>query len=162
MTSLVMLWEPHDAAVVLRERFGHDGAPGAAAWLGSVLSQDFGRQMASCDKIVMSDSNALAWLQTFDGDRLILKWSSGRDRFAGLEAFGRGHGLAAARGAAGLGSSSRCGRRLQVARDGVSVGLQQVLPGHLLDVNEPAEVFAAGAMLAELHTALARGLSHPS
>ncbi|NHB84630.1 hypothetical protein G7085_08475 [Tessaracoccus sp. HDW20] len=70
-----MLWEPHDAAVVLRERFGHDGAPGAAAWLGSVLSQDFGRQMASCDKIVMSDSNALAWLQTFDGDRLILKWS---------------------------------------------------------------------------------------
>ena len=86
MTSLVMLWEPHDAAVVLRERFGHDGAPGAAAWLGSVLSQDFGRQMASCDKIVMSDSNALAWLQTFDGDRPILTWSVNKDRFAGLAA----------------------------------------------------------------------------
>ena len=145
------------------KRFGHDGAPGAAAWLGSVLSQDFGRQMASCDKIVMSDSNALAWLQTFDGDRLILKWSVNKDRFAGLEALAavtdwlRREGLPVSAPVRAVGGG--CRSRVTVSE---ASGLRQVLPGHLLDVNEPAEVFAAGAMLAELHTALDAALRDPS
>jgi homoserine kinase type II len=45
--------------------------------------------------------------------------------------------------------------RLQAEVDGVSIGVQRVIEGDLLDTADPAQVWAAGAVLARLHDALA-------
>ncbi|GAA3519239.1 phosphotransferase [Nocardioides daeguensis] len=45
--------------------------------------------------------------------------------------------------------------RLQVEVDGVSMGLQHEIRGELLDTADQRQVRAAGAVLAELHDALA-------
>lgn len=45
--------------------------------------------------------------------------------------------------------------KVQVEVDGVSLGLQQVIDGELLDIDDPRQVRAAGEMLARMHAALA-------
>lgn len=155
MTSLEMLWERTNPAEALRERFGLADAAAATAWVARVLGEEYGVRLAHCDRIVMSHLNALAWVRAADGTRLILKWTPQSSEFPRLAALAEvsawleDHGVPASVPLRAL----RGGR--QVERDGVSLGLQRVIDGDLLDVTDADEVRAAGVMLARMHEALA-------
>lgn len=149
-----MLWESHDPEAALRERFGLDGGPAAARWVAATLGEHWGLTIDACDRIVISDRNALAWVRGPSG-RLLAKWSVAPRRFPRLAEVARlTHWL----GGRGLPVSAPVPTRdgaLQVETHGVSMGLQRQIDGDLLDASDPRQVRAAGAVLARLHEALA-------
>ncbi|WP_420367232.1 phosphotransferase [Curtobacterium sp. L1-20] len=148
-----MLWAQDDPAEVLRDRFGFADAEAVGDWVTSTVERHWGVRVGSQERVVISDSNALAWLRAGD-DRLLLKWSVARDRFERL-AFAAT--VTASLGTLGLPVSTPVPTlegEVQVTSDGVSVGLQRVIEGSHLDVGDPDQVRAAGAMLARLHDAL--------
>ncbi|WP_137291819.1 phosphotransferase enzyme family protein [Nocardioides dongxiaopingii] len=149
-----LLWEDGDPHAALRARFGFADAVAAAAWVAAVVEAEWGLEVGSVDRVVISDSNALAWLATPAGP-MIAKWSAAPDRFAHLDAVARltrwldGRGLPVSAPVCSLGGVP------QVRVAGVSMNLQRVMTGDLLDVGRPEQVWAAGAVLARLHGALA-------
>lgn len=151
--GITMLWETADAAEALRDRFGFASEEDAARWVVATVRERWGVAASACTRIVMSDRNALAWIAT-DGGQVLLKWCVEPSRFPRL--------AVAADVAAWLGDRelpvsvpvpARDGS-VQVEVDGVSAGLQRVLVGELLDVDDPAAVRSVGRVLAELHDAL--------
>ncbi|UAL31921.1 phosphotransferase [Nocardioides rotundus] len=149
-----MLWEATDPQRVLSERFGFGGGGEAAAWVIETLDRHRGIRVDAVERIVMSDHNALAWLHT-DAGRLLAKWSVAPDRFARLAALAR---LTSRMGERGVPVSVPLTTidghdQLQVA--GVSLGVQRVVDGALLDVADEEQVRSAGVTLARLHDALA-------
>ncbi|WP_309105231.1 hypothetical protein, partial [Microbacterium sp.] len=82
---LQMLWEPNDPAEVMRRRFGFGSEAAAAGWVGALLRSHWGREVTACERIVMSDMNALAWVRV-GSTRMIAKWSPVTERFARLDA----------------------------------------------------------------------------
>lgn len=150
-----MLWEPDAPDVVLRERFGLADAAAAERWLTQVLAERWGLRVEGCQRVVMSSANALAWVTTASGP-VVAKWSVDPDRFARLAQVAD---LTAWLGTQGLPVSApvpALDGAAQVSVDGVSLGVQRVVPGALLDVGDLAQVHATGAALARLHLALAR------
>lgn len=151
---MTMLWEAHEPYGALLARFGFDGADDAARWLASVLAAQWGVTMLSCERVVISAGNALAWITT-DAGPLVAKWSAVSKlhprlaEVAALTAWLDDRGLpmsapiASSRGA------------LQVEIDGMSVGLQAVVDGGHLDAGDDDQVYDAGVVLARLHLALA-------
>ncbi len=153
--TVEMLWEAHDPHRALRDRFGFDEPAEAGRWVVELLGTYWGVKAGPCERIVMSDHNALAWVTTTSG-RVLVKWSVAQERFSALARIARlttwldGHGLPVSAPVPALDGS------LQVEVDGAaSVGLQRVIEGDLLDTAVPAQVHAAGAALARLHGALA-------
>jgi len=69
-----MLWETHDPHGVLEERFGFAGAVAAGSWVAATVHKHWGIRVDSCERIVISDRNALAWVTTPSG-QLLAKWS---------------------------------------------------------------------------------------
>lgn len=151
---LEMLWEPHDPRDALDERFGFSDGPAAGRWVAETLDKQWGVRVDSCEWIVMSGGNALAWVGTPSG-RLLAKWSVVPERFpqlaetACLTSWLHGRGLPVS-----LPVPARDGR-LQVEVDGVSIGVQREIVGDLLDTADLDQVRAAGALLARLQDALA-------
>ncbi len=151
--TIEMLWAQDDPSDVLRDRFGFASAEAVGDWVTSTVERHWGVRVGSPEQVVISDSNALAWLRAGD-ERLLLKWSVAPDRFARL-AFAAT--VTASLGALGLPVSTpvpTLAGEVQVTSDGVSMGLQRVIEGSHLDVGDPDQVHAAGAMLARLHEAL--------
>lgn len=151
--TLELLWERGDAARVLRDRFGFTDAAAADDWVVRTLERRWGVRVDACERIVMSDHNALAWVSTAEG-RMLLKWSIAPE---GFERLAFAADLTAWLGERGLPVSApvpTLDGRLQVEHDEVSTGLQRVIDGTLLDVRDPAQVHAAGATLARIHDAL--------
>ncbi len=154
MPMLDMLWEADDPGVVLKERFGFEDAPSAGRWVTTTVSQHWGVRVDGCERITMSSHNALAWMSTPAG-RLLAKWSVAPARFPRLSRIAHlthwldGHGLPVS---APLPASDG---RLQVESYGISISLQHVVEGDLLDVEDLAQVRAAGVTLARLHDTLA-------
>lgn len=152
--TVEMLWEPHEPHGVLGDRFGFADAVSAGRWVATVVHRHWGIRVESCERIVLSDRNALAWLTTSSGE-LLAKWSVAPARFLRLSQIARltrwldGNGLPVS---APLPSADG---RLHVEVDQVSLGLQRVIQGDLLDVADQDQVRAAGAILARLHHALA-------
>ncbi|WP_212755281.1 phosphotransferase enzyme family protein [Flexivirga aerilata] len=148
-----LLWESGDPDVVLRTRFGFDDAGSAARWVSATLADDYGVVVDRCERIVLSSHNALAWLTTPDGP-MLARWSVAAGTFPRLAALAA---LTARLGAGGLPVSmpvpARDGR-LQVEIDGASMGLQRKVTGELLDIEDAAQVRAAGVTLALLHEEL--------
>lgn len=153
-TPVEMLWESDDASTVITDRFGFADADDAATWVTRTLDERWGLSVEACERIVMSDHNALAWVRTPAG-RLIVKWSIARHRFARLAELAR---LTAWLGDQGMPVSQPLttldGQR-QVEVDNVSMHVQRVIDGSLLDVTDPSQVHEAGAALARQHHALA-------
>ena len=152
--SLEMLWEARDPTEVITERFGfHDGGA-AGRWVVDVLDEYWGLRVGSCEKIVMSGQNALAWVSTSAG-RMVTKWSIATERFPRLAALAElthwldDGGLPVSKPVASLDG------RLQVEVGGASMGLQGEIAGLHLDTRSRDQVRAAGAHLARLHDALA-------
>jgi homoserine kinase type II len=151
--QLEMLWEAVDASTALTTRFGFANSNDAASWLGCTLEDVWGFRLQSCDRIVISASNLLAWL-TIDGRPLIAKCSVNPALFARLAEIdalitwldGEGIPVAAPLPAAD--------GRTRVNRDRRSLGLYPLVGGELLDVSDGNQVAAAGRMLARLHRAL--------
>jgi homoserine kinase type II len=150
---LEMLWEAQDPRDALDGRFGFSNGESAGRWVATMLDELWGVRIDSCERIVMSGGNALAWVGTPSG-RLLAKWSVVPERFPRLAQTARLtswlHGL-------GLPVSApvpaRDGR-LQVEVDGVSMGLQHEIVGDLLDTDDLRQVRTAGAVLARLQVAL--------
>ncbi|UQU68431.1 phosphotransferase [Couchioplanes caeruleus] len=149
-----MLWEadePHDA---LGARFGFDDGPAAARWVAGMLEKHWGLRPDSCERIVMSGGNALAWVGTPSG-RLLAKWSVVPERFPRLAEVARLTSWLDGRGLPVSAPVPARDGRLQVEAGGVSMGLQRVVEGALLDTGDPGQVRAAGTLLARLQDALA-------
>lgn len=151
---LEMLWESHDPNLALDARFGFTDGRAAGRWIAATLEQRWAVRIQSCDRIVMSDQNALVWVTTPSG-RLLAKWSVAPERFPRLREIARlTHWL----GSRGLPVSAPVPTRdgnLQIEVDGVSLGLQREIRGSLLDADDRHQTRAAGAGLAHLHDALA-------
>jgi homoserine kinase type II len=149
-----MSWEAHDPHGALGERFGFEDALSAGQWIAATVHEQWGIRVDSCERIVISGRNALAWVTTPSG-RLLAKWSVAPERFPRLSQIARlthwldGKGLPVS---APVQSSDG---RLQVEVGGVSMCLQRVIEGDLLNVDDAEQVQAAGAILARLHHALA-------
>jgi homoserine kinase type II len=153
--TLEMLWESDDPAGVLLARFGLTDGRAAREWVATALSRHWGIEVSDCQRIVMSDHNALAWLAT-PSDRLIAKWSVAPQRFARLSELADLTVWLAERGApvstpiltADGSSHAESGQALLV--------LQRLIEGDPLEATNLDQVRAAGAVLARLHGELAR------
>ncbi|MER7560268.1 phosphotransferase [Nocardioides sp. NPDC126508] len=153
-TPISMLWESTDPAAALTERFGFASTAEAIEWLTGVLAEHWGLRAEGCERLVISDANCLAWI-TVEGRRMIAKWSIRPAVFARLAAIA---GLTVWLAERGIPvSAPRAARdgRVQVEVDGVSLGLQHVVDGELLDITDPAQIRAAGEMLARMHAEMA-------
>jgi len=151
--KLEMLWERCEPDEVLRTRFHLTDSADAARWVSAAVKHHWGIRTDACERIVMSDHNALAWVRTRHG-RMLLKWSVAPHRFARL---GATASVVAWLGGLGLPVSAPVPAedgRVQVERGDVSMGLQRHIGGALLDVKNRQEVWEAGATLARLHDAL--------
>jgi homoserine kinase type II len=149
-----MLWEAHDPRRALDGRFGFGDGESAGRWVAATLDRYWGVRIHSCERIVISDHNALAWVGTPSG-RLVAKWSVVPGRFPHLVEMARltrwldGQGLPVSAPLPALDG------RLQIEVDGASMCLQHEIEGDLLDTADPDQVRAAGAVLARLQDALA-------
>lgn len=151
--TLAMLWESDVPTVALQQRFGFSDAQSAGLWVAEVLEAHWGIEVNSCDRLVMSDRNALVWVLCPDGP-LIAKWSVDPERFKRLSAIAR---LTAWLGSHGLPVSApvtALDGKAQVQLGDASMGLQQEIDGEHLDVDDADQVHAGGAALARLHGAL--------
>lgn len=148
-----MLWETSDPKGVIETRFNFSDGDAAGRWVATTLDEYWGVQVDSCERIVMSGHNALAWVGTPAGP-MLAKWSVAPERFPRLTALAQvtawldGQELPVSAPVAALD-----GQR-QVQIDGASVCLQRQINGDLLDTTDPDQVQAAGAVLARLHDAL--------
>lgn len=149
-----MLWESQDPLIVLK-RFGFQTPVQASKWVLDVVTALWDVTPVSCERIVLSSLNALAWLRTNDGKK-IAKWSIYKPRFEFLsEVANLTSWLDSQRVPVSAPIPARSGM-LKARADDALMELQSVCPGELLDVVDPSQVFDAGATLAELHGALAR------
>lgn len=151
---LEMLWEPHDPRQALDERFGFSDEESAGCWVAAMLDEHWGVRIDSCERIVMSGGNALAWVGTPSG-RLLAKWSVVLERFPRLMETARLTSWLHGRGLPGSVPVPARDGRLQVEVDRVSMGLQREIVGDLLDTADLNQVQAAGVVLAQLQDALA-------
>ncbi|WP_041289817.1 phosphotransferase [Kribbella flavida] len=157
-SGLSMLWEPVEPEGALRERFGLLGFDGASDWVAEVLAEVWGIAVEGCDRVVISDANAIVWMRTEQG-RLVVKWSRAEQRFEELAASARLLGALAARGVPVAAPVPAVDGRTRVVLGGpsgkLSVAVLPEIDGDWLDVGDEAAVHAAGACLASLHHALA-------
>lgn len=149
-----MLWESADPAEELPRRFGFDDAAAAVGWLSELLRERWAVRLRGCARIMLSDRNALALLET-DAGPMVAKWSAASAHFPRLGALAE--------------VTSRLGRQalpvaapvptrdgqVQVQIDSASIALQPRIDGTHLDVGDAEQVRAAGQVLARLHRALA-------
>ncbi len=138
-----MLWESADPGAALTERFGFASTTEATDWVTGVLAEHWGLKVAACERLVISDSNCLAWIAV-DGCRLIAKWSMRPRVFARLAAIARLTVWLGERGIPVSMPKAAQDRRVQVEVDGFSLGHQRVVDGELLDITEPVQVEASG------------------
>ena len=152
--TLQMLWETCDPYGVIATRFGHHDADAVARWVTSTLEAQWGLDVDACERIVMSDHNALAWVATPAGP-MILKWSIATAQFPRLDALARLTDWLARKSLPVSLPIATLEGDLQVGLDGVSLCLQRRIDGGLLDITQPDQVREAGVVLGQLHDALA-------
>jgi homoserine kinase type II len=149
-----MLWESDDPTDALTKRFGFADVISAVGWMGDALWDNWSIAVDDCERLVMSAGNLLAWITAHDR-RLIAKWSVRPWLFqhladtATLTMWLHASGIPVA-----APIPARDGR-LRVELDNVSLVVNPVIDGDLLDVGDLAQVTEAGQMLAALHEALA-------
>ena len=132
-----MLWEPADPGAALTERFSFASAAEATDWVSGVLAEHWGLKVAGCERLVISDSNCLAWIDV-NGCRMIAKWSMRPQLFARLAAIARLTVWLGERGIpVSMPQAARDGR-VQVEVDGFSLGLQRVADGEADDLAQAA------------------------
>lgn len=149
-----MLWEADDAGDALETRFGFSDGAAAGRWVVTTVVEQWGVRVGSCERIVISGHNALAWIRTPSGP-MLAKWSVAPELFSGLAALARLTAWLEEKGLPVSAPVAALDGRIQVEIDGASLGLQRKIDGDLLDINDLDQVRAAGAVLARLHDTLA-------
>lgn len=152
--SVEMLWETDEPGGALEARFGFGDAAEASRWVAATLGEHWGIRVEGCERIVMSDRNALAWVGTASGS-MLAKWSVAPGRFPRLAALAHLVSWLDEQELPISAPVAALDGRLQVQVDGVSLGLQRKITGHLLETGDLDHVRAAGAALARLHQVLA-------
>lgn len=155
-----MLWESVEPRSALRERFGFDSFDDAVSWLTKGLAHSWAIDVDVCDRIIISDNNAIAWVRTDQG-ALVAKWSRAQEQFVRFTAIAE---LLKALHGQGAGAlvvpplTSVDGQHRVVIHSGslpLSMTVQPQIDGDLLDTGDETAVRQAGACLATLHGALA-------
>lgn len=150
-----MLWERTDPAGELQRRFGFASATAAMTWAVQVLAENYGLQVVTLDRMVISAHNLMIWVTTRTAGRLMIKVCRLAEAHDSLRVRGAlvrwlaEHELPVASPLL-TGDGDH-----QLLRDSRSLGVQPVLPGALLDAADLGQVSAAGEMLASLHAHLA-------
>lgn len=156
--GLSMLWESTDPRTALRTRFGLDSFDDAVGWLTGGLARAWAIGVEACDRILISDHNALAWVRTDQGT-LVAKWSRDQSQFARLSAVADLLVALRERGVPVAPPLAAVDGRYRVIIDSgaalLSMTVQPHVDGDLLDTCDAAAVRRAGACLASLHLALA-------
>ncbi|WP_343978936.1 phosphotransferase [Kribbella koreensis] len=156
--GLSMLWESAEPREALRERFGLESFGDAVTWLTKVLAERWALEVEACERILISDQNAIAWVGTDQG-ALVIKWSRAQERFAKFTAIAE---LLPALHEQGVPVAAPIpavdGQRRVIVHSGalpLSMTVQPQVIGELLDIAGPSAVREAGSCLARLHDALA-------
>ncbi len=149
-----MLWEPTDPLVALHQRFQFADPAQATAWLMQTVTDLYPLSVIAVDRLVISAANLLAWLTTTDGHYLAkcCAIASAHDRLADVAALLVW--LDQCQIPVALPRPTRTGYR-QVHQDHLTLGLQPVIPGQLLDPLQHDQPYAAGVVLAQVHQAMA-------
>jgi homoserine kinase type II len=153
-----MLWESTDPRRALQVRFGLDSFDDAVSWLTKGLAQAWAIDVETCDRILISDNNAIAWLRTNQGT-LVAKWSRAQDQFVRLTAIADLlQALHKQRVPVAPPLASVDAQHRVIVDSGsslLSITVQPHVDGDLLDTTDETAVRQAGACLASLHRALA-------
>lgn len=149
-----MLWESSEPSTILAQRFHFPTPDDATHWLIDRIGLIYGLTVVSVDRLVMSSYNLLAWLTTTHG-ALLAKCCAFVMAHQRLRQIGelvvwleQMQLPVSAPLVATVGS-------VQVLCDHLSLSLQRVIPGELLDPTQLVQAESAGVMLAQLHQALA-------
>jgi homoserine kinase type II len=149
-----MLWESSDAQAALTQRFQFVSAEETVRWLVDTVARTYGILVVSVDRIVISHYNLLAWLTTAAGP-LIAKCCALVSSHSWLLDVGElllwlqeKHLPVSAPLLSNTG-------QVQVLSDHLSLGVQRVIAGDLLDPTQLGQARSAGITLAQLHDALA-------
>ncbi|GAA1530765.1 phosphotransferase [Kribbella lupini] len=155
--GLSMLWERVEPEQALRERFGFEGFEAVGAWVPGVLAEVWEIEVAGTARMVISDHNAIVWVDT-DRGPLVVKWSRAQALFGQLEASARLLRVLDERGVSVAAPLQSTDGRERVVIDGplgdLSVAVLPEITGDWLDITDEDAVHAAGVCLAELHNAL--------
>lgn len=151
-----MLWEQTDAAAALRTRFGIADATSAVSLMIDALMEHWGLRITTCERLVLSDRNLLAWVRTPTGP-LVIKAGGWQPMFDHLGAVAE---IVAQLGALGLPVAAPLRTLIGTAcalTDGSAALSVVVLPqttGDHVDARDPVAVDATGKVLAQVHLAL--------
>lgn len=148
-----MLWEDIDPYVALKNRFGFESPEQAYGWVQATVSTWWGLDIHSCDQILISDQNALGWLET-RSESLIAKCLVAADKFEQLDDQAQVVTWLADQGIPVSAPVAARNRQVQLKLDGVSFALQRKIDGAVVDVTDLCHVQAAGAALGRLHCTL--------
>jgi homoserine kinase type II len=153
--GLSMLWETHDPGLALADRFGFRDRAHVRAWLADTLAEVWGLDIGECDRLVISDHNAIAWATSAGHGPLVIKWSMEAGLFDRLHATTTVLSRLAEAGApvASPVPSREGAVRVVVAgpRCRLSLAVLPEVSGQWLDTSDLAAVEAAGRALADLH-----------
>ncbi|WP_344837087.1 phosphotransferase enzyme family protein [Kribbella ginsengisoli] len=157
--GLSMLWESAEPREALRERFGLESFGDAVTWLTKVLAERWALEVEACERILISDQNAIAWVGTDQG-ALVVKWSRAQEKFAKFTAIAEllralhEHGVPVAAPIPAV--DGQCRVIVHSGALPLSMTVQPQVIGELLETSDGSAVHRAGACLADLHGALAK------
>lgn len=149
-----MLWEATDPLVALSKRFHFATPEAAAAWLMATVAHTYGIEVVAVDRLIMSAYNLIAWLTTSEG-ALLAKCCAFLPTHARLLAAGELVGWLAQQGLPVSAPLIATTGSVQILCDQLSLSVQRVIGGALLDPTDLNQAQSAGAILAQLHQALA-------
>ena len=149
-----MLWESIDAHVALRQRFQFTSAEHATHWLMQTVAHTYALSVEAVDRLVISSSNLLAWLSTPNGPHIAkcCALASAHDwlsNVADLLVW-----LEQCHVPVSVPLPTPTGQR-QVRCAHLTLNLQRVISGQLLDPTHLDQAHTAGIILAQVHAALA-------
>lgn len=153
--GLSMLWETNDPDLALTDRFGFRDRADVRSWLADTLAEVWGIDIGECDRLILSDHNAIAWTTSARHGPLVIKWSMEARLFDRLHATTTVLSRLAEAGTpvASPVPSREGAARVVVAgpRCRLSLAVLPEVKGQWLDTNDLAAVEAAGRALADLH-----------
>lgn len=149
-----MLWESTDPEVALSIRFQFATPEAATHWLINTVAYTYGIAVTSVDRLVISSANLLAWLTSAAGPLLAKCCGFAPAHQRLLNTGELVVWLAQARLPVSAPLVATTGS-VQVRCDHLSLGVQRVISGDLLDPTQLDQAHAAGVTLAQLHQALA-------
>jgi len=149
-----MLWERTDPYAALTKRFRFTDSSAAVAWLTVALDRHYGLPVLAVARLTISSYNLLAWL-TMPQGRFLAKCCAYLPAHARLLAAGELVGWLAQQGLPVAAPLASHRGPVQVSADHLSLGIQPIIVGELLDPTDLNQAQVAGHTLAQLQQALA-------